>query len=126
MYRRRQLLSIEEAWNLPISAEMSSRQQQQQTNAQQNRTGSQSYQKSYNQGGTPQGPPPPYPSPGAAKRFKTEAGESKPVAPAQQPSFYLSQQQLQLLQYFQQNSSNLTPAQQVTYLFALKKTQSST
>lgn len=113
MCRRRQLLSIEEAWNLPISAEMSSRQQQQQTTTQQNRTG-QSYQKNYNQGGTPQGPPPPYPSPGATKRFKTEAGDPKSVAtPPQQPSFYLTQQQLQLLQYFQQNSSNLTPAQQV-------------
>lgn len=115
MCRRRQLLSIEEAWNLPISAEMSSRQQQQQqqTGAQQNRTGSQSYQKNYSQSGTPQGPPPPYPSPGATKRFKTEAGDVKPVTPAQQPSFYLTQQQLQLLQYLQQNSSNLTPSQQV-------------
>lgn len=112
MCRRRQLLSIEEAWNLPISAEMSSRQQQQ-TGTQQNRSGSQSFQKGYNQGGTPQGPPPPYPSPGATKRFKTETGEPKSIATAPQPSFYLTQQQLQLLQYLQQNSSNLTPAQQV-------------
>lgn len=36
--KRRSLPSIEEAWNLPISAEMSSRQQQQQTAAQQQQT----------------------------------------------------------------------------------------
>lgn len=35
--KRRQLLSIEEAWNLPISAEMSSRQQQQSVQANQQR-----------------------------------------------------------------------------------------
>lgn len=50
--RRRQLPSIEEAWNLPISAEMSSRQQQQQ----QPPTG-----PGYKYGATPAGPPPPYP-----------------------------------------------------------------
>lgn len=50
--RRRQLPSIEEAWNLPISAEMSSRQQQQQ----QPPSG-----PGYKYGTTPSGPPPPYP-----------------------------------------------------------------
>lgn len=37
--KRRQLCSIEEAWNLPISLEMNSRQQQQQTNRQFNKNG---------------------------------------------------------------------------------------
>ncbi|RZF43322.1 hypothetical protein LSTR_LSTR001583 [Laodelphax striatellus] len=84
--KRRQLPSIEEAWNLPISAEMSSRQQQQQQqqqqqNSSQQRAGQQQvpYQKS-SQSGQPQpaqqaslngsngaanhqqGPPPPYPA----------------------------------------------------------------
>ncbi|KAJ8975675.1 hypothetical protein NQ317_019630 [Molorchus minor] len=104
--QRRQLLSIEEAWNLPISAEMSSRQQQ---NTQPNRNGTpQSFQKNYS---TPQGPPPPYPSPSGGgvvnKRFKTES-EQKPIPPA----YNLTPQQLQLLNYFQQNISTLTPAQQ--------------
>ncbi|GJQ65192.1 hypothetical protein Trydic_g17516, partial [Trypoxylus dichotomus] len=107
---RRTLLSIEEAWNLPISAEMSSRQQQQ--SSQQTRTSAQSFQKSYSQ--TPQGPPPPYPSPGGPnKRFKTETGEQKPVtAPPQNPPFYLNQQQLQLMQNLQQNVVNLNAQQQ--------------
>lgn len=44
-------MSIEEAWNLPISAEMSSRQQQQ-NNTQPNRTHSQQFvQKNYGQVG---------------------------------------------------------------------------
>lgn len=118
--RRRQLLSIEEAWNLPISAEMSSRQQQQ--TAPQNRTTSaQSFQKTYAGGGvTPQGPPPPYPSPSGAaagKKFKTESAEQKPPTTQAQPSFCLSQQQLQLLSYFQQNVNTLTPTQQVSLAF---------
>ncbi|XP_022914705.2 histone demethylase UTY isoform X1 [Onthophagus taurus] len=123
---RRTLLSIEEAWNLPISAEMSSRQQQQ-TGGPQTRTGSQGFQKVYSQ--TPQGPPPPYPSPGGAnKRFKNDGGDQKPPNPAttttttvtttptQQPNppFYLTQQQLQLLQYLQQNASSLNPQQQTS------------
>ena len=46
-FRRRQLPSIEEAWNLPISAEMSSRQQQQQqTQGNNQRNGQQQFQKS--------------------------------------------------------------------------------
>lgn len=58
--------SIEEAWNLPISAEMSSRQQQQQQTP-----GGPSYKYST----APSGPPPPYPQtihgPGInVKRFK--------------------------------------------------------
>lgn len=126
-FSRRQLLSIEEAWNLPISAEMSSRQQQQSN--QQSRPSSQPYQKNFTPGAgsgggggggattptstTPQGPPPPYPSP---KRFKNETGEQKPAVPAQQPTpaFYLNSQQMQMLHCLQQNANNLQPAQQVS------------
>ncbi|XP_044741138.1 lysine-specific demethylase 6A isoform X1 [Chrysoperla carnea] len=90
--KRRQLLSIEEAWNLPISAEMSSRQQQSQNN-QQNRL----------QQCKPQGPPPPYP-----KRFKNEGQ----TAASQQPPFFLGPQQLNNLQFLQQNMANLNPQQQ--------------
>ncbi|XP_014606209.1 PREDICTED: histone demethylase UTY isoform X3 [Polistes canadensis] len=65
--KRRQLPSIEEAWNLPISAEMSSRQQQQQ---QQQPPGG----PGYKYGGAPSGPPPPYPQTQGqnlgGKRFK--------------------------------------------------------
>nr|CAH7715209.1 unnamed protein product [Callosobruchus chinensis] len=102
-FLRRQLLSIEEAWNLPISAEMSSRQQQNPNGS------SQKFQKSYT-GSTPQGPPSPYPSPNGGaptKRFKTE-----PDKLPTQPSFTMAPQQLQLLQYFQQNLNSLTPSQQ--------------
>lgn len=114
---RRQLLSIEEAWNLPISAEMSSRQQQANSN------NTQQTRNKYGQSG-PQGPPPPYPSPGGpAKRFKSEIIDQKPpiiqqVPPQQQqqqqqqPPFYLNPQQQQLLQYLQQNSANLSIQQQ--------------
>ncbi|XP_043486320.1 histone demethylase UTY isoform X5 [Polistes fuscatus] len=66
--KRRQLPSIEEAWNLPISAEMSSRQQQQQQ--QQQPPGG----PGYKYGGAPSGPPPPYPQTQGqslgGKRFK--------------------------------------------------------
>lgn len=68
---------------------------------------------------TSQGPPPPYPnqqSNNAAasnKRFKQEEviQQSSNVRPAQ-PVYYLSQQQLQMLQYLQQNQNNLTAQQQ--------------
>uniref|UniRef100_A0A1B6EEM7 JmjC domain-containing protein n=2 Tax=Clastoptera arizonana TaxID=38151 RepID=A0A1B6EEM7_9HEMI len=149
--KRRQLPSIEEAWNLPISAEMSSRQQQQQQQQSQQRNGQQQayHQKTQQvvqQGqvvsGTnghhpiaPQGPPPPYPIQGnsvlsTTKRFKTEmvdvagSGRVPPTTPAAvqapsttqnpspTPSFYLTQQQLQMLQLLQQNASNLNPQQQ--------------
>ncbi|XP_011634228.1 histone demethylase UTY isoform X2 [Pogonomyrmex barbatus] len=101
--KRRQLPSIEEAWNLPISAEMSSRQQQQQQ---------QPGGPSYKYGATPTGPPPPYPQAQGqpAKRFKTDEAIS---AASQQrpPSFYLSPQQMHMLQFLQ-NQANLTPQQQ--------------
>ncbi|XP_036143128.1 histone demethylase UTY isoform X2 [Monomorium pharaonis] len=101
--KRRQLPSIEEAWNLPISAEMSSRQQQQQQ---------QPGGPSYKYGATPTGPPPPYPQAQGqnAKRFKTD--EMISAAPQQRaPPFYLTQQQIQMLQFLQQNINNLTPHQ---------------
>lgn len=105
--KRRQLPSIEEAWNLPISAEMSSRQQQQQ----QTPTG-----PGYKYGSTPSGPPPPYPQGQGqnlnTKRFKP--GE-EPISPGSQqrpPPFYLTSQQLQMLQFLQQNHGSLTQQQQ--------------
>ncbi|KAK1132310.1 Lysine-specific demethylase 6A, variant 2 [Melipona bicolor] len=107
--KRRQLPSIEEAWNLPISAEMSSRQQQQQ----QPPSG-----PGYKYGTTPSGPPPPYPQGQGqgqnlnTKRFKP--GE-EPISPGgqQRPApFYLTSQQLQMLQFLQQNHGSLTAQQQ--------------
>ncbi|XP_046869014.1 lysine-specific demethylase 6A isoform X2 [Drosophila willistoni] len=68
--KRRQLCSIEEAWNLPISLEMNSRQQQQQS--------LQMHSKQYTKNTPLQGPPPPYPhnydsqSPLPAKRDKCD------------------------------------------------------
>lgn len=115
--KRKQLLSIEEAWNLPISAEMSSRQQQQQSSTHQpQQSPAQTFQKSQSQTSVPQGQPPSYnmSSSGPSKRFKFESVEQKPPAQPPQPAFYLSQQQLQLLSYFQQNASSLTPTQQNT------------
>ncbi|XP_066581045.1 lysine-specific demethylase 6A isoform X2 [Prorops nasuta] len=106
--KRRQLPSIEEAWNLPISAEMSSRQQQQQQPS--------GGASGYKYAGGPTGPPPPYPQGQGqilnTKRFK--AGEEPISANAQQrpPPFYLSPQQLQMLQFLQQNQGSLTPQQQ--------------
>uniref|UniRef100_A0A182VTR3 JmjC domain-containing protein n=1 Tax=Anopheles minimus TaxID=112268 RepID=A0A182VTR3_9DIPT len=111
--KRRQLPSIEEAWNLPISNEMSSRQQQT-AQAQQRQ-----FQKGYGQGaqyhpgqqqvGSNNGLP--------NKRFKQEDGRPGAaagvgvVAGQPVPPFYLNQQQLLQLQYLQ-NQSNLTTQQQ--------------
>lgn len=143
--------SIEEAWNLPISAEMSSRQQQQQ----QPPGG-----PGYKYGAAPSGPPPPYPQTQGqglnTKRFKVthsfnnnsnnknkkskvlssgswswhcccerlisikilidqkQPGDDSisPPSPQRPPPFYLSPQQLQMLQFLQQNQSSLTPQQQ--------------
>ncbi|XP_052867166.1 histone demethylase UTY [Anopheles cruzii] len=121
--KRRQLPSIEEAWNLPISNEMSSRQQQtaqaQQRQFQkgygqtgQYHTGQQQQQQ---QVGSNNGLP--------NKRFKPEEGgggvpmqgAGRPAGtaggPQVVPSFYLTQQQLQMLQLLQ-NQSNLSAQQQ--------------
>lgn len=72
---------------------------------------------------TSQGPPPPYPNAqannnnGASnKRFKTGTEEiaqsQQQNARTAQPPFYLNTQQLQMLQYLQQNQNNLTTQQQ--------------
>lgn len=128
--KRRQLPSIEEAWNLPISAEMSSRQQQ---NAQANQRAKYNTQISH-------GPPPPYPHHQSnnvipPKRLFDISGEKaghaklqpqhqivqqpqpQPLPQQQQqqhstPSFYLTHQQLQMLQHLQKNHENLTPQHQ--------------
>lgn len=135
--KRRLLPPIEEAWNLPISAEMSSRQQQ---NAQANHQRVKAYNAQVSivdciqspsgcavsngndfvmkQMAT--GPPPPYPlQQGASiqsKRYKRgydPALSPGRVGPAQPtPSFYLSQQQLQLLQHLQKNHESLSPQHQ--------------
>ncbi|KAK9507658.1 hypothetical protein O3M35_007466 [Rhynocoris fuscipes] len=135
--KRRQLPPIEEAWNLPISAEMSSRQQQQSQSNSPRINSSQQYQKPQTGGVTntnghhqvsPQGPPPPYPAQNAQtaqtnKRFK--AGEEvapRVVTPTNgthrinnnqgtNPPYYLNHQQIQMLQFLQQNASTLTPQQ---------------
>ncbi|XP_025262592.1 histone demethylase UTY isoform X1 [Camponotus floridanus] len=105
--KKRHLPSIEDAWNLPISAEITSRQQQQQ---QQQQPGG----PSYKYGTTPTGPPPPYPQAQVQnpKRFKTD--EAISAAPQQRPPPYcgLSSQQLQMLQFLQQNHGSLTQQQQ--------------
>ncbi|CAG9760396.1 unnamed protein product [Ceutorhynchus assimilis] len=108
--QRRQLLSIEEAWNLPISAEMSSRQQQQ---PQQSRSSTQPFQKNYGQAGVPQGPPPPYPSPsgGSGKCFKVEQ-DQKITSNTARPQNLMTQQQINLLNHLQANAATLTQAQQ--------------
>ncbi|XP_072763147.1 lysine-specific demethylase 6A isoform X2 [Anoplolepis gracilipes] len=104
--KKRHLPSIEDAWNLPISAEITSRQQQQQ---QQQQPGG----PSYKYGTTPTGPPPPYPQTQGqnAKRFKTD--EAISAAPQQRPPpYYLSSQQIHMLQFLQQNHGSLTQQQQ--------------
>lgn len=54
--------------------------------------------------------------PSQAKRFKVEGGVPVPEGSAQPrpplPNFYLTQQQLQMLHYLQQNQTGLTPQQQ--------------
>ncbi|XP_058449727.1 histone demethylase UTY isoform X2 [Malaya genurostris] len=103
--KRRQLPSIEEAWNLPISNEMSSRQQQQTAAAQAQQR---QYQKGYAQGNQIAQ----FQSNNTVavgKRFKQEDGQV--VRPGQVPN-YLNQQQLQMLQYLQQNQASLNAQQQ--------------
>nr|XP_049464117.1 histone demethylase UTY isoform X2 [Anopheles coluzzii]XP_049464118.1 histone demethylase UTY isoform X2 [Anopheles coluzzii] len=119
--KRRQLPSIEEAWNLPISNEMSSRQQQT-AQAQQRQ-----FQKGYGQGAQYHpGQQPQQQQVGSNnglpnKRFKQEDGRpgSGPagggvvgtVAGQPVPPFYLNQQQVLQLQFLQ-NQNNLTAQQQ--------------
>lgn len=62
--------------------------------------------------GNQQAPPPPYlAGPGNNKRFKTEPVSG--VSPAVRPSFYLTSQQIETMEYLQQNAGNLTVQQQV-------------
>ncbi|XP_032584284.1 lysine-specific demethylase 6A isoform X3 [Drosophila mojavensis] len=75
--KRRQLCSIEEAWNLPISLEINSRQQQQNLQMQHRQYGKHSFV---------QGPPPPYPhnhgsqtNPTPAKRAKDDNTEMSTI-----------------------------------------------
>lgn len=134
--KRRLLPPIEEAWNLPISAEMSSRQQQ---NSQANHQRVKTYNAQvciklncFSYGGClthkyffllqmATGPPPPYPlQQGAAipsKRYKRNYDPALSPGrvggpPQPTPSFYLSQQQLQLLQHLQKNHDSLSPQHQ--------------
>ncbi|XP_030079040.1 lysine-specific demethylase 6A isoform X2 [Drosophila hydei] len=70
--KRRQLCSIEEAWNLPISLEINSRQQQ----------NVQMQHRQYGKNSSVQGPPPPYPhgsqnNPTPAKRAKDDTEMSE-------------------------------------------------
>ncbi|KAL9923748.1 lysine-specific demethylase 6A isoform X1 [Glossina fuscipes] len=102
--RRRQLCSIEEAWNLPISLEMSSRQQHLHSSNPHRQIGKTSAQ----------GPPPPYPNSTPAKRSK-EGNQTqfqtgnRPT----QPPLFLTQQQMQMLQYLQQNQNNLNSQERI-------------
>lgn len=83
---------------MPITAEMNSRQQQMQQRG------------AAGQGVFPRGPAFAE-GPSQAKRFKVEGPvEGGPRPPL--PSFYLTSQQLQMLQYLQQNQNSLTPQQQ--------------
>jgi histone demethylase len=87
--KSRQLPSVEEAWNLPISNEMTNRQNQP-------RQGIRPGQTVKKEDGAP---PPPAP-----------AVQQQPQ-PQQRPHFYLTPQQLQTLQFLQ-NQPHLTPQQQ--------------
>ncbi|XP_030383410.1 lysine-specific demethylase 6A isoform X2 [Scaptodrosophila lebanonensis] len=96
--KRRQLCSIEEAWNLPISLEMNSRQHQQSVQMQQKQMG---------KSNPVQGPPPPYPfnqanqGPIPVKRAKDDG--AYPV----QSVHTSSQHQINIVQYLQQNPSTV-------------------
>lgn len=115
----RQLLSIEEAWNLPVTTDMSSRQQGGQGGQQNTQQPPQQRQPQQVAPGFkvppgyPQGAqPPPYPQGNDAKRFKPDIDQQGAVV---RPPYYLTQQQMATLQYYQQNSANLTPQQQQQY-----------
>nr|CAD7394437.1 unnamed protein product [Timema cristinae] len=104
--KRRQLPTIEEAWNLPISAEMSSRAVQQQgpSMVQQRSGTTPSYQKVYH---------------GEIMEGGNIVGNSQH---RQVPLFYLNQQQMQTLQFLQQNITNLTPQQRLANTLVLSST----
>ncbi|ALC39189.1 Utx [Drosophila busckii] len=102
--KRRQLCSIEEAWNLPISLEINSRQQQQTAQMQ---------QRQFGKSPSTQGPPPPYPHAQnnsiPAKRAKEDeeiAGKGQTKTPG------LTPQQINTLQFLQQNKNILNEQQE--------------
>ena len=84
--KQRNLPTVEEAWNLPISNEMTNRSAQPRGRGQ----------------GAGQA---------VVKKEETTPGQQIPQQPQQRPAFYLTQQQLQTLQYLQ-NQPNLLPQQQ--------------
>lgn len=121
--KRRQLPSIEEAWNVPISAEMSSRQQQQSSQATASRQAKNNQQNggaSYPGGGTGAGAgagiiPAKRMRPGEERQQQPQQQQLQQgasVTQQQQPMVFLTQQQLQMLHMFQQNQNNLSPQQQ--------------
>ncbi|KAJ9576777.1 hypothetical protein L9F63_025328, partial [Diploptera punctata] len=52
-------------------------------------------------------------SPPGARVVPTGTGQQRV------PAFYMSQQQLQMLQFLQQNSANLTPQQQASIIYII-------
>ena len=107
------LPSIEDAWNLPITAEMNSRQQQMQ------QRGGGAAAAAAGQAFPQRGPAfaGPDGGPTQTKRFKIEAGTPVVEGGQQQarppvPNYYLTPQQMQMMQYLQQNQTSLTPQQQ--------------
>ncbi|XP_060660433.1 lysine-specific demethylase 6A isoform X1 [Drosophila nasuta] len=99
--KRRQLCSIEEAWNLPISLEINSRQQQQQT--------IQMQQRQFGKNPSVQGPPPPYPhshgntgNPIPAKRVKEDAEHTARNRTDATPNSSQQQHQMNSAQFLQQ------------------------
>ncbi|KAK3930207.1 Lysine-specific demethylase 6A [Frankliniella fusca] len=119
-----ELPTIEEAWNTPVVSDWNSKHQPQQKRhpgmAQQGGPKPNHYVNGVNGGPVP---PPPYPGavPGSsAKRFKPNGevdnsmvAHARPpqAQPQQPPPYYLNQQQLQLLQYYQSHVEALTPQQ---------------
>ncbi|KAJ1526724.1 hypothetical protein ONE63_008304 [Megalurothrips usitatus] len=124
------LPTIEEAWNTPVVSDWNSKHQLQQKRhlgmAQQGGPKPNHYVNGVNGAAVP---PPPYPGAVAApnaKRFKPNGevdngmvasapvGHGRPPqsqAPQQPPLYYLNQQQLQVLQFYQSNVESLTPQQ---------------
>lgn len=119
-----ELPTIEEAWNTPVVSDWNSKHQPQQKRhpgmAQQGGPKPNHYVNGVNGGAVP---PPPYPGgvPGPnAKRFKPNgevdngmlaARPAQPQQPQQLPPYYLNQQQIQMLQYYQANHETLNPQQ---------------
>ncbi|XP_077515282.1 utx histone demethylase isoform X2 [Amblyomma americanum] len=112
----RQLPCIEDAWNIPISQEMASRQNNQQNrspagSAPQQRTGypdqvdGNSAKKLKVASGSPRAMTP------GTSEVGTDHRPAVPTCPP--PPFYLSQQQLQVLGYLQANQETLNPQQRM-------------